>query len=144
MGAPGVLPSDPGAGRVLVVEDDMTQRVMTTRILRRAGYECAAATSTAEARTLLSSQAFGVLLTDLRMFNEDGIELVRWTKDRFADVFVLVHTGLVEPDIADKVRRAGAYDILFKPVEPADLVAVVERAFEARKEAVALNRHKSG
>ena len=144
VGAPGVLPNDPGRNRLLVVEDEMAQRMMMLRLLKRAGFECAAASSTSEARSLLAKGPFGVLITDLRMFNEDGIELVRYTKDRYPDTFIIVVTGFADDETAARVKRAGAFEILSKPIEPAHLTTLVERAFEERGAAVALRRHKSG
>lgn len=144
MGAPGVLPSDPARNRVLVVDDDLAQRMMMLRLLKRADYECAAASSSSEARALLTKESFGVVVTDLRMFNEDGIELVRHTRDRYPDTFVIVATGFADDETGARVKRAGAFDVLFKPFDASDLTSMVTRAFEEREAAVALRRHKSG
>lgn len=143
MGAPGVLPVDPGRGRVLIVDDDVAQRMMMLRLLRKAGYVCATATSTNEARDLLRRGPVGVVITDLRMFAEDGIELVRHIKDQYPDVFSIVVTGFAEADLDQRVDRAGAFGFLTKPIDATGLVALVGQAFEQREKAVALRRHTS-
>jgi len=143
VGSPGVLPTDEGAGRVLIVDDDVALRMLMLRILRRSGYTSLTATSTGEARELMKSERFGVLVTDLRMFAEDGIELVRHAKDNYPDVFSIVVTGFADDEMEDRVQRAGAYALLRKPFEAPELAALVERAFEQRTEAVALSRHRS-
>jgi DNA-binding NtrC family response regulator len=141
--SPGVLPTDPGRNRVLIVEDDVAQRMLTLRLLRKAGYDCMTATATDEARTLLQQEAIGVVVTDLRMFAEDGIELVRHVKDVHPEVFSIVLTGFAETDLAQRLERAGAFGLLTKPLEPDALIAMVEQAFEHREKAVALRRHTS-
>lgn len=143
VGAPGVLPVDPGRNRVLIVEDDVAQRMLTLRLLRKAGYDCTTATATDEARTLLREESIGVVITDLRMFAEDGIELVRHVKDVYPDVFAIVLTGFAEADLPQRLERAGAFGLLTKPLEPEALLAMVEQAFEQREKAVALRRHTS-
>lgn len=144
VGAPGVLPVDVGSNRVLIVDDDLSMRMVMLRILRRAGYGCAAATSTAEARDLMRGNPFGVVVTDIRMYAEDGLELVRYLADRHPDTFSIVVTGFADGEVEERAQRAGAYSLLRKPFEHHDLVGLVERAFEERAAAVALHRHRSG
>ena len=103
---PGVLPTDPGDNRVLVVDDDLSLRMSMVRALRREGYDCHAATSTAEARHELRRGHYGLVITDLRMFAEDGIELVREVSDRYRNTYSIVVSGFVTDDDADRIRRA--------------------------------------
>lgn len=144
MGLPGVLPDDPGRNSVLVVDDDMNQRMVTIRILRKQGYECSGAASTREAKQQLRAKAFGLLVTDLRMFEEDGIELVRHVSDHYPDTSSIVVTGFVSPNGADVLRRAGACAVLPKPLDRDAFVPVVTEAMEKRKASFELRRHRSG
>jgi DNA-binding NtrC family response regulator len=144
IGAPGVLPTDYGANRVLVVDDDTAHRMALVRMLRKNGYECGNAMSTQEAREELRNRAFGLVVTDLRMFAEDGIELVRHVADTYPDTYSIVVSGFISEDDSDRLRRAGAFEQLTKPVLPDSFVEAVERAFDHRRETVALRRHRSG
>lgn len=141
IGAPGVLPVDQGRNRVLIVEDDVSQRMLTLRLLRKAKYECMTATSTNEARMVLRKEAVGVVITDLRMFAEDGIELVRHIKDVYPDIFSIVVTGADEADLDQRLERAGAFAFLKKPLDEDVLLTLIDQAFEQRQAAVALRRH---
>jgi two-component system response regulator PilR (NtrC family) len=141
--ATSILPTDPGANRVLVVDDDLSQRLMLIRMLRKADYFCAGAMSTEEARNQLKEGPFGMVVTDLRMFAEDGIELVRHIADRYPNSYSIVVSGFVSEGDADRVRRAGAFDLLRKPIERGSFLETVERAFAHRMDTVALRRHQA-
>ena len=124
--------TDPGANRVLVVEDDLTQRMMLVRILRNANYDSEAAMSNEEARTRLEGSAFGLLVVDLHMFAEDGIELVRELADRYPDTCSIVVSGFVTEDDKARIQQAGAFDVMTKPIDPKLFLSLVGRAFEQR------------
>ena len=143
VGTPGVLPQDDGRNRVLVVDDDLAQRMLIARILRRAGYECSSAMSTSEARYALSNESFGLLVTDVRMWAEDGLELVRYVDDEYPDTYSIVVTGFADDKLEERALRAGAFKLLLKPLDLETLTQTVEAAFEAREAAVALRRHQS-
>ena len=140
---PGVLPIDPGKDRVLVVDDDLSQRTMLSRMLRRAGYKPSSAMSTQEARKLLASGSFGIVVTDIRMWGEDGIELVRYVADRYPDTYSIVVTGLSEEDLERRCLQAGAFALVSKPLDAERTLGVVGEAFEERERTVALRRHQS-
>ena len=140
---PGTLPQDPGQNRVLVVDDDLTQRMMMARMLRKAGYHCGTAMSTSEARYALSNDSFGLLVTDIRMWAEDGLELVRYVDDEFPDTYSIVVTGLSDDHIEDLARRSGAYKLLQKPFNSDEFTQTVDEAFVKRDAEVALRRHQS-
>ena len=140
---PGVLPADPGKDRVLVVDDDLSQRTLMSRMMRRAGYRPSSAMSAQEARNLLRSEPYGMVITDLRMWGEDGLELVRHIADRYPGTYSIVVTGFVEADLERQCRQAGAYAVMPKPFEVGAMMEVVAEALEERAATVALRRHQS-
>lgn len=140
---PGVLPIDPGKDRVLVVDDDVSQRTMMSRMMRKAGYKPSSAMSTEEARKLLASEPFGLVVTDVRMWREDGIELVRYIADRYPGTYSIVVTGLIEDDLERRCMQAGAFALVPKPLEMERTLGVVNEAFEERERTIALRRHQS-
>ena len=137
------LPDDLGANRVLVVDDDVVQRMMLVRILRKAGYDSAAAMSNEEAWSLLGASDFGLVVADLHMFAENGIELVRRLAARHPTVCSLVVSGFVSEDDRERIREAGAFDVMTKPVEQERFLQLVERAFQHRGRNVAQRRRPS-
>lgn len=142
-GVPSVVHPDPGARRVLVVDDDLAQRVLLMRILRNADYDSAGATSTEEARSQLESSAFGLVVTDLRMFAEDGIELVRHIGEHHPETYSTVVSGFASANDVDRVGRAGAFELMLKPIDPERFLDMVERAFDHRDESAAQRRHRA-
>lgn len=143
IGKPGVLPTDPGRNKVLIVDDDINLRMLMVRVLRRSGYECQPASSTQEAREHLRGAAFALVVTDMRMFAEDGIELVRHVADRYPNTSSVVVTGLALPEIEDQLRRAGASAVVAKPFDAAAFTGVVQETLEERDATVELRRHQS-
>lgn len=140
---PGVLPTDPGASRVLVVDDDISQRMLMVRLLRKRGYHCQPAGSTQEAREHLRGAAFALVLTDMRMFAEDGIELVRHVADRYPNTYSVVVTGLAVPEIEPQLRQAGAFAVVAKPIQPGAFTDFVDETMEHRAAMVEVRRHQS-
>jgi two-component system response regulator PilR (NtrC family) len=128
---------DPGANRVLVVDDDITQRAILVRILRKGNYESARAMSSLEARSLLETSSFGLVVTDLRMFAENGIELVRHVRDHHPETSSIVVSGFASKDDIDRIHQAGAFDLIVKPVEQELFLEMVGKAFEDRAQKLA-------
>lgn len=143
MATPGVLPKDPGRNKVLVVDDDVNLRMLMVRLLRKRGYECQPASSTQEARVQLRASAFALVVTDMRMFAEDGIELVRHVADRYPNTYSIVVTGLSISELDDQLRRAGAFCVVAKPFDREQLGDTVGLAMEHRDGMVTLRRHQS-
>lgn len=139
-----ILPDDTGSKRVLVVDDDLVQRMLLVRILRKAGYESATAMSNEEARSLLEGSDFGLVVADLRMFAEDGIELIRHIADRHPGTYSIVVSGFASEKDVDRLHRAGAFELMTKPVDAEKFIGLVQRVFEDRAASLKLIRHRSG
>jgi DNA-binding NtrC family response regulator len=138
-----ILP-DVHSMRVLVVDDDLVQRMLLVRILRKAGYESAAAMSNQEARSLLDESDFGLVVADLHMFAEDGIELIRHVADHHPGTYSIVVSGFASEKDLERLHRAGAFELMTKPVDAKEFIGLVERAFEDRATNLELIRHRSG
>ena len=139
-----ILPTDGGSKRVLVVDDDLVQRMLLVRILRKAGYESAAAMSNEEARSLLDGSSYGLVVTDLHMFAEDGIELIRHVADHHPGTYSIVVSGFASEEDVDRLKRAGAFELMPKPVDAKKFIDLVERAFADRTTSLDVIRHRSG
>jgi len=103
------------AERILCVEDDLQVRRLITRLVSAAGYECAGAADAHEARTLLDREPFSIVLCDIGLPGESGLELLREVSGRSPDVAMLMVTGRDEPEIAHAALELGAYGYLTKP-----------------------------
>jgi two-component system response regulator AtoC len=119
-------------GRVLVVEDEAYVRDSLVEILRARGFDASAAASVKDALELLGRAPVDVVLSDLRMPGEGGLDLVRHMKTTSPDVPVLILTGHGTVASAVECLKAGASDYVLKPVEPDALELALERALEGR------------
>ena len=117
-----------GAERVLVVDDDALLREVLTDILRDAGLEVETASTGTEAVAKFDVARVDVILSDVSMPEMDGIELLRQVRERDVDVPVVLMTGGPSLATAVKAVEYGAFRYLTKPMDGAQLVAVVQRA----------------
>jgi DNA-binding response OmpR family regulator len=121
--------------RILVVDDERAVRMMLETALRAQGYRVHAASNGGEARDLLESEEFDLLLLDLQLGDTDGIEILRETKSRwpFTEVILLTAHGSINSAIA--ALRYGAFDYLLKPAQIQDIRERVERGLDQRRNA---------
>ncbi len=118
--------------RILVVDDEDNVATTMRAILQLDGHDVDAVTSGAEARQLIASHEFDVVLTDLRLGDADGIEILEEVRQRWPETAAIMLTGYASLESAIAALRAGAYDYLMKPSDVEELRATVGRAVERR------------
>ncbi len=118
--------------RVLIVDDELVIRSFLVRVLEHEGYDVQAASNGHEALDYLEATAFDLLLTDIKMDQLDGVELLRQAKAQQPDLSVILLTGHATVSSAVAALRQGAYDYLLKPVRNEDLVTAVAAGLEER------------
>jgi two-component system response regulator HydG len=126
-------PAATPAGRVLVVDDQRNMRVTTAIVLRQAGFEVTEADGGAEALEKLGAEPFDVVLTDLRMGDVDGLEVLRGALEASPSTQVIVMTAFGSIESAVEAVRRGAYDYVSKPFQSDELRVRVEKALEKRR-----------
>jgi len=119
--------------KILVVDDEQSVATTIKAILQLDGSEVTAVTSGKEAVDLLKEQEFDVVLTDLRLDDLDGIEILRETQKLWPDTVSIMLTGYASLESAVTALRSGAYDYLIKPSDVDELRATVGRALERRR-----------
>jgi two-component system response regulator PilR (NtrC family) len=122
----------PPAIKLLVVDDEPGMRQMLEIMFRREGYEVISAPGYRAAREAISQspQPFPVVLTDLAMPDGSGLDVLADAKKRSDATEVILLTAHSSLENAISAVRAGAYDFVKKPFEPAELAAVVGKALE--------------
>ncbi len=118
---------------VLVVDDEELVRELFKDWLKEAGYAVDAAASAPEARALMEKRMPDVLVSDIRMARETGIDLLAWVRDQDPDLPVILVTGVPAVETAVEALRRQAYDYLVKPINEDALRRVVARALEHRR-----------
>lgn len=119
-GAPG--------GSVLVVDDEADIRELLELTLLRMGLEVRSAGSVSEAMTWLQAESFSLCLTDMRLPDGEGLELVQYIAGHCADVPVAVITAHGSAENAVAALKAGAFDYVSKPLTLEKLRALVKSA----------------
>ncbi len=120
-------------GRVLVIDDEAIVRVSCERVLEPEGYEVVVTSRGDEAIKLLEKEHFDIVLTDLKMPDMDGLEVLKTIKQRWPDVIVIIITGYGTISTAVQAIKLGAYEYIEKPFTPHDILKVVERALQECK-----------
>lgn len=115
---------------VLIVDDEADIRELIELSLVRMGLGVDAAGSVAEARKLIDERAYRLCLTDMRLPDGEGIEIVRHIAATAVDVPVAVITAYGSTDNAIAALKAGAFDYLAKPVALDQLRTLVKSALE--------------
>src|SRR5947208_2494363 len=115
---------------ILLVENNECLRRVLRLTLEHAGYSVTEAADAREAIHEISRVPHKVVLTDLRMPNGSGLDVLRAAKDANSDTPVIVMTGYGSIDEAVQAMKDGAHDFLQKPVDSNHLLLLVERALE--------------
>lgn len=118
---------------VLVVDDDPLMRKSISRMLSAQGYECAAAADAEAARLVIADKHFGLIVTDMNMPGDSGLELMEHVLQTFPDTAVVMVTGRNEIDLAEAVMEAGAFGYVAKPFDPNQLLITVSNALRRQR-----------
>jgi len=116
---------DQGPPRVLVVDDNRIVRGLARRILEREGFAIVEADAARKALSLLESEAFDLVLSDIMMPEIDGIAFCRRLRsgEVAADTPLIFFTGLSDMETLSKAFEAGASDYVVKPLRRAELLS---------------------
>src|SRR5688500_2513435 len=137
-------PSDEAAKpRILVVDDEPSMREMLRIVLRRDGYDVVVAENGRQAIAALQQQSVDLLLSDIRMPDLSGVEVLRTAKEMNRDTVAFMMTAFASTDTAVEAMRLGAVDYFTKPFSMDELRLKVRQHLEThrlKQAAVLLNR----
>src|SRR6476619_8048332 len=121
------------AERVLIVEDDPATRVGLTELVGEWGFQTDAAANGEEALQKVTTFRPAIIVSDLVMPRMGGLELLRALKDQLSDLTVILLTAQGTVETAVEAIKEGAYDYLSKPVDPARLRILLQKAVERQE-----------
>lgn len=116
--------------KILVVDDEPSVTGSLELILSEAGYEVSTAHSFADATSVLKETTVDLVITDLRLSDASGIDLIMHIKRNTPDLEVILMTAYGSLDVTIEAIKAGAYYYLEKPYTPDRLFALVDRALQ--------------
>lgn len=119
-----------GSARILVVDDVADTLEVLRRNLEGAGFTVSTATSVSDAVAILEQEPIHLVITDLKMPNVSGIDLVRHVRDNYRGTEVILITGYPTVRSAVEAVKLGAEEYLSKPFSERELLATVRRALE--------------
>ena len=118
--------------RILVVDDEEQIRSLLARLLEAQGYECSTAAGPGEARRLLPAGGYALILSDVNMPDESGLDFAREVLADYPDAAVVMVTGADDRGHAETALANGAYGYVLKPFKPNELLINVVNALRRR------------
>ena len=122
------------AQNIIIVEDDVAFGKMLTTFLERHNFKVTLSYGGAQARQQLKEDKFDLLITDLKLPNDSGLDLLNYTRDVAPHTKMILITGYAEVSTAVEAIKRGALDYISKPFRPEELLMVIQQAFETVKE----------
>ncbi len=119
--------------RILIVDDEAPIRHLFGNILRVNKMASTQAADTAEARELLKNQRFDLILCDIQMPGESGLDFIRYLIADCPDIAVIMVTGVDDPEVAETALEIGVYGYLVKPISPNQMIISVSNALRRQE-----------
>ena len=114
--------------RILIVDDEPQMCLLIRHELSSCGFDCHSVTDPAEAKSLLETEHYDLLITDISMPQVSGLDLLIFTKQHAPKCKVVLTTGLSNREYLAQALILGAYDYIEKPFDMDELVATARRA----------------
>jgi len=120
--------------KLLIVEDDIAFCKMLETFLKKKGFEVFTAFSGSEAIKKLGEHPLDLIITDVRLPDQDGLAILQKAKTDLENTPVILMTGYAEVNMAVTAMKEGAFDYISKPVRPDELLALINKALDERKD----------
>lgn len=117
--------------RILIVDDDSTFCLMLKTFLAKQGFEVDGVFSYSEAAKSIKTTDYNVVLTDFRLPEKSGMDVLVEAKRKNQKTVVVVMTGYADIRMAVKAIKQGAYDYVTKPINPDEILATINNALNA-------------
>ena len=119
--------------RILIVDGEETIRAILAKRLEREGYYCAMAENGQEAINQFYKDNFPLVITDIKMPEMDGIELLKRLKAMDPTLIVIMVTAYAEIQVAVEAMHLGADDFILKPIDLELLIFTVRKALDKKR-----------
>lgn len=119
--------------KILIVDDEALVRNLIKQILEQKGYDCSLAADAQEARNCLKKQKFELVLCDMNMPGESGLDFLRETLPKHKDMAATMVTAVDDLLVAEAILEVGVYDYIIKPFDRNGLLISVANALRRRK-----------
>jgi PAS domain S-box-containing protein len=122
---------------ILILDDDKNIRAFLGRLLKKKGFTVSEAASAKEARELLKNKSFELVLCDINLPGESGLEFARFALSEYPQLAAVMITGQDDPESAKNSLDIGAYDYVIKPFERERILFSIANALQRRELSIA-------
>lgn len=117
-------------GKILIVDDDQTMRRSLVNWFESESHHVYSAASGEEAIKKIKDSSYDIIITELKMPDIDGLEVLRYTKRLDSDTEVIIITAYGTVETAVNAMKEGAYDYIVKPFSPEEIDHIVKKIIE--------------
>ena len=116
--------------KVLIVDDELSMREFLQILMQNEGHQVSVADNVASALKICRHEVFDAVLTDLKLPDGSGLDVLKWISEHQADTQVILLTAYATTQNAVEAMRLGAYDYQIKPIKVDEIRALTEKAIE--------------
>ncbi|MBN1256576.1 MAG: response regulator [Planctomycetes bacterium] len=127
------LPEDKITESILVVDDDQHVRELLLDSLQSEGFEVSVTGKVSDARSLIDANDYSLVITDVIMAEENGIDLLSWCRQHHPEIPFIIMTGFAEADYVVEALNLNAHSFVKKPFRLQELLSVVKEALSKRR-----------
>lgn len=118
-------------GRILVIDDDRSARMLLERVLVRAGHQVTLVDNAEEGLKAIAQGGFELLITDKNLPGTDGLEVLRQAREKQPRMQAIMVTGFPTPETQTHARELGVFGYVTKPFGVHDILDVCDAAIRA-------------
>ena len=127
------------SSKILVIDDDTAFCVMLKTFLQKKGYEVINAFTGEQAQEELKNNVFDVVLTDIRLPDSDGLQILKYIKESSLEARVILMTGYTDIKTAVNAMKLGAFDYVGKPINPEEILHIIGLALNKKPDKQSLS-----
>jgi len=120
--------------KILIIDDDTAFCVMLKTFLQKKGFEVENAFNGEQAKDQLKKHSFDIVLTDIRLPDSDGLQILKHIKESALDSRVILMTGYTDIKTAVNAMKLGAFDYVGKPINPEEILHIIGLALNKKSE----------
>ena len=128
---------------ILIIDDDVTFCLMLKKLLEKHHYKATTLFSSSEVKRYVQQEFYDVVLTDLRMPEVSGMDLIRMIKHESPETQIIMMTGYADISTAIQSIKQGAFNYIPKPFLPEEVLDIIREALEETKKKHEITIHKN-
>ena len=117
-------------GKVLVIDDDKSARLLLERVLTRAGHTVTLVDNGEQGLLLLAKQTYDLIITDKNLPGIDGLEVLRLAREKSPHLQAIVITGFPTPETKSSAKEMGVFSYVTKPFGILDILGTCDGAIK--------------